>query len=517
MPTRAAARTAAPTALDVGRQILNRLPLPPGMKEGLNFAARELTDQENLSSAGGGIGGIGGAALGGLAVGGPVGAIGGGILGALAGGTLASKYGEGKETGPALQEGATEALFEGIGGPIGLAKTPVQKLGRYLGYSALDPSPAALAEFWSAVRPGERFYPEEASRLVKDVMFDMSTGAPGSLGYAQRLGIDLDQFRASKLAALMKSGNTTGIGMNEMLSGLAELRGKLNTPGGALDIPGALSQVDAVETLVRERPAGDWRPQTAGALPMPPTVLGVPGQSARAVTPTVTRARPVPGVPANPEMAGVPPALGGVLTPPQFSGEVPPLGPASRGTAGTFIQPPTYPTGGTFRAEVLTLPEADQLMQRIDDALLTAYGKSAPAAMAGIKVPDDPHVQALKNVRSKLKAFMEVRAAKGEVKGGDATVADLNKAMSQTIPFERMAAEATGRDRGGPGLRLAMGRNGPRLSLFEYLSRRTAGYAARPTMGTAKALPAIGKLTPSMLRLLQAGLTDDMERSGGTE
>lgn len=533
---------------DVAKAILKGIPLPPGVRQGVDFLADELTNPENISAGGGMAGGLAGgsagAALG--AFGGPFAPVtipAGAILGATTGGTLASRYGEGKPWGEAIQEGAWEGLTEGLTLPIAFLAKPAMKLARMLGYTALDPSPASLAEFWDAVRPGERFIPEEAERLVKDVMFDMSEGAPGSLRYAKQLGVDLDEFRASKLAALTRTGKDVGVGIEEMLSGLAQLRAAKNTPGGALDIPGELTAIDRVEDMVRDRPPGEWRPVSRGALPMPPTRMEtnapysvdsfgnptfgsvVEGQRAEAIPNTLRRNPNVnPDLRVSPVDANTVPVLGEAQTslaptsvlppPPQYLGEMRSPSPDAGTRTGVFYQDPDYMSlpSAPFRAEALTMTEADQLMQRIDDALLSEYGKSAPAAMAGIRVPETATTAALKDVRAKLKQFMEARAAGATFRNADTTVRALNDAMHRTIPFERMAAEATSRERGGPALRIAMGRNAPRISLVEYLGRRTGGYLAPPLKATAQVLPDVAKLSPALARLAAMGLRPTTSR-----
>lgn len=507
---------------------LARMPGPLGtVMQGANAARRELTNPENISSGAAIPGAIAGAKVGAMTspVTGPAGPIVGGIIGAGTSAFLGSKYGEGKSTGEAMKEGAAEGLVEslgfGAGKALGAAKKPLQKLGRSLGYSALDPSPASLAQFHEAVRPDQRFIPEEATRLVKDMMFDMSEGAPGSLRYAKGLGSQLDDMGAANVQALERTGNSVGVGIDELVANLRQLRDKTNTAAGALDIPKALREVDSVEELIRNRPAGDWRPVTRGSLPMPrrrmetnaPFVVDsgagdalgrgpqpMQGTSFGRTYTTDVGSDRFKWVPDNSTPVGerqVPAE--------QFRMESKP-GPANTSRSGTFELPPEYPPdGGTFRAEALTLPETHKLKQLLDDALLTEYGKSAPAAIAGIRVPETANVEALKVARRAAKDLIEQRAAPATYRGADTTVAALNEAMHRTIPFERMAAEATGIERGGPGVRVAMGRSGPRISLFEYLSRRTAGYGARPAMSAGEFAGAqarnVSKLSPALARL----------------
>lgn len=517
-------------------------PLPEGIRAPLKLAIDQATNRENISAAGGFAGGLAGAQMGAAASAffppaAPVLVPGGAIAGAVAGGTLGSKYGEGKEWGPALKEGAGEGLVEGLGfgaGRLaGMAKGPLTKVARSLGWAALDPSPASLAQFHQAVSPSERFIPEEAERKVKDIMFDISEGAPGSLRYAKGLGSQLDDMHSSLKGALDRTGKSTGVGMDELVAKLQDLRSRINTPGGALNIPKNLQEIDAVEDLIRNRPQGEWQPVTAGALPPGPlTTVGTPDRSAVYADnafPMANRERNV----IEREAAGI----GNVMashTPSsrlpsgvQYSGEQLST-PVSTATAGAWSRsglfdlgtpPPTLAdevlAQPTFKAEALTLPEAYSLKQKIDDALLTEYGKSAPAAIAGIKVPDSAHVSALKSVRRAINNLMEERAADATYRGSSTTVKALNDAMHKTIPFDRMAAEATGRERGGLGVRLAAGRNGPRISLFDYLGRRTAGYGARPALKTGEILAensgAIGNATTQGLRALSALLSN---RSG---
>lgn len=224
----AAAPTPTPSLWNTARAVLGVNPATRPMLTGLDAATRELTDPENLSSAGALVGGAGGALLGG-----PVGAVGGAALG----GALASKFGEGKSWGAAAKEGALEGGFEAIGGPVSkvVGKYALAPLSRGLTGYALRPSrsvmdalidPATGKQF---ATPGDaaRYFRYEATRLMNEV-----SGTPGQSTYAKGI-IGLNEAdRAAKVATLQRSGKT--LTTEDMLpqSGLDRLVSKLSQRSG---------------------------------------------------------------------------------------------------------------------------------------------------------------------------------------------------------------------------------------------------------------------------------------------
>lgn len=175
------------------------------MGQGLGIARRELSDPENLSTGAAALGGLAGGALGG-----PPGA----IAGASVAGTLASKYGEGKDWGPAMQEGAGEGMFEAVGGPVSktLGKYVFAPASRALTGAALRPDRAVLDALLDPATGKQFRTPGEAARFFRHEatgMMDRVDGSPGQSTFANGL-IDIDEGARAQKVDILKGLEAQG-------------------------------------------------------------------------------------------------------------------------------------------------------------------------------------------------------------------------------------------------------------------------------------------------------------------
>lgn len=385
-----------------------------------------FTNPENRSTLGAMVGGPAGGALGGAVVGGPVGAIGGALLGAGAGGTLGS-LAEGKDLGPAMKEGAGEALWE-FATPAAIGVGQLANAGsRAAAYRALRPSESVLGQMRDA--SGDLFRtPGESARAFKDAvepLLDTVPGVPGGIRFAKGVQDIGSQARALKVDALANSPATATV--DEMLPpGVWDaLLERASGRSGS-----AMQAGDDVDAAIRE-------------------ALGVS-------TPQPTR-----------------------------------MGPGARPQMSDPVMRDRW-----------TMPQIDQRLQGLQEALDNMFVKRNTAAMSAERAHPTVEEDALNLIR---KQMVETMGAKASPASTGQTIPELNTIISRNIPMAQAATEATlpiGTE-GLPRFRVGGGMSNPSLQAFSYFGQNLGKATAKPLRVLGRTAQETAPLTPDMLRALQ--------------
>lgn len=176
--------------------------------------------------------------------------------------------------------------------------------------------------------------------------------------------------------------------------------------------------------------------------------------------------------------------------------------------AGALRANTNLPVVGAPKAKTTwTLPELDEMLKGIDKQLelQNAFRDAARATSGGKPIPDTAEEEILKRWRRHLSDLLESKTP---------GLAEVNARISERIPYERAAREATRTGGEIPNVRLAASgiATPPKVSFYEYGKKRTFGAVARPARAIAnRTLPS----PPVVTQTGRALLLPSHERGGG--